>query len=133
MKRMRSRRWLLALIAALTLNAALWLASPGLSLSRVLENYFLGPKMVRAEIVLKSGDVLHDYRIDAGRIRSVSSSTLTITLKERDGTTQTIEVSPTAHVKVNGTPSSFFALRRGMKATTIRDGDNPADTVLATR
>src|SRR5438105_2747169 len=75
MTRMRSRKWLLAVTAALSLNAVLWLASPGLSLPRALENYFLGPKMVRAEIVLKSGDVLHDYRIDAGRIRSVSSST----------------------------------------------------------
>ena len=76
---------------------------------------------------------LHDYRIDAGRIRSVSMATQTITLRERDGTTHSIQVSPTARIKVNGSSSTFAALRRGMKATTIRDGDAPADQVFASR
>jgi hypothetical protein len=89
--------------------------------------------MIRAEIVLKSNGVLHDFRIDVGRIQSVNSETQTITLKEKDGTTQPIQVSPTARIKVNGNSSGFAALRRGLHATTIRDGDNPAEQVLATK
>jgi hypothetical protein len=130
---MKNRIWLIALTAALTLNAALWLAAPGLSLPRALQSYLLGPKMVRAEIVLKGqGNTLRDRRIDVGKIRSVSAATQTITLKEPDQLVS-ISVAPTAHIKVNGSSSSFAGLRPGMHATVFRDGDSPADTVLATK
>jgi hypothetical protein len=104
-----------------------------LVLPRALQNNYLGPKMIRSEIYLKANNVLHDFLIDAGRIQSVNSDTQTITLKEKDGTTQPIVVSPTARIKLNGTSSSFAALRRGLHATTIRDGDAPAEQVLATK
>lgn len=131
---MKDRKWLIALVAALTLNAALWLAAPGLSFPRALESYFLGPKMIRAEVVLKSNGIQHDYRLDQGVIRSVSVATQTIMLKERDGTTQPIPVSPTARIKLNGTVSTFAALRKGMRASTVRDpADAPADQVYANR
>ena len=104
-----------------------------LSLPRALQNYYLGPKMIRSEIALKTNNVLHDFRIDTGRIQSVNSDTQTIMLKEKDGTMQPILVSPTARIKLNGNPSSFAALRRGLHATTIRDGDAPAEQVLATK
>ena len=74
-----------------------------------------------------------DFRIDVGRIQSAKSSTQTLTLKEKDGTMQPILVSPTARIKVNGGSSTFAALRPGMRATTIRDGDAPADQVFAAR
>jgi hypothetical protein len=104
-----------------------------LSLPKALQNSYLGPKMIRSEIALKSNNVLHDFLIDVGRIQSVNSGTQTITLKEKDGTMQPIVVSPTARIKVNGSSTSFASLRRGLHATTIRDGDGPAEQVLATK
>jgi hypothetical protein len=120
-------------VVALTLNATLWLAAPGYSLPRALQNYLLGPRLVRAEILLKDrGNTLRDRFIDVGRIRSASFATQTITLKEVDKT-QPIQVSPTAQIKVNGISSTFAGLRPGMHATVFHDGDGAADTVLATR
>jgi hypothetical protein len=46
---------------------------------------------------------------------------------------RSIPVSPTAHIKVNGSSTTFAALRPGLHATVFRDGDQPADTVLATK
>jgi len=87
-----------------------------------------GPRLIRAEIPLQD-TALHDYRLDHGRIRQIGASTLT--LREPDGTDQTIDVSLTARVKINGQNGTFFQLRRGMMAVTMRDGDKPADQVYA--
>ena len=129
----RRRRWLVgigALAALLTLNAALWLAQGGLALPGSLAQYFFGPHLVRAEVILKDGGVLHDFRLDRGRVRAVTSSSLT--LFERDGTLQTIPVATNATVRLDGAPSSLSALSRGMRALTIRDGDAPAQSVQVT-
>ena len=88
-----------------------------------------GPRLIRAEIALQD-TALHDYRLDHGRIKQVGAST--ITLREPDGTDQTIDVSLTARVKINGKNGTFFQLRRGMMAVTMHDGDKPADQVYAT-
>ncbi|MEO5574745.1 MAG: hypothetical protein ABIR67_14135 [Gaiellaceae bacterium] len=130
---MRSRRakglWIVA--ALLAVNATLLLAQPGLALPGSLGSYFFGPKLVRAEVLVKDGGVLHDYRIDRGAIRSKAGGTLT--LLERDGTLVAIPVAPTASIAVGGSPASYAALRRGMVATVIRDGDAPANEVRANR
>ncbi len=117
--------------ALLALNAILVLAQPGLALSTQLSNYFLGPRMIRAEVILKDAAGLHDYRLDRGRIRSVSGGT--ITLLEADGTVASIPVAANAHITLNGNAVPLSALRRGFRALTIRDRDAPATTVRATR
>jgi hypothetical protein len=89
----------------------------------------LGNRLVRAEIALKD-TVLHDYRLDRGRIKDVG--VFTLLLREPDGSEVTINISPNARVRVNGKSGSFFQLRTGMMATTLRDGDKPADQVFAT-
>ncbi len=94
-----------------------------------LSTTLFGPRLVRAEIVLQD-TALHDYRLDHGRIKQVGASTLT--LREPDGTDQTIDVSLTAHVRINGQNGTFFQLRRGMMVVTMHDGDKPADQVYAT-
>jgi hypothetical protein len=96
-------------------------------------NLLLGSQLVRGEIGVASGDPTapHDFLLDYGRIRQVGP--LTVTLKERDGTIVTINVSPTARVKLNGQNASFLDLRKGMMALTMHDGDKPADQVFATR
>jgi hypothetical protein len=89
----------------------------------------LGPQLVRAEIALQD-TALHDYWLDHGRIKQVGVST--IILREPNGTDETIDISPTARVKLNGQNASFLQLHKGMTATTIHDGDKPADQVYAT-
>ena len=124
----KSALW--AIAALLALNAVLVVAQPGLAVPRSLWGYFFGPKMVRAEVVLKEGAALRDFRIDRGRVRSVAPGS--VTFVELDRTVVTIPVAATAEVRLNGRRVALTALRRGMTATTIREGDGPATTVHAT-
>ena len=91
MERMTRRTFaLLAVAALLAVNATLLLVQPGLALPGSLAAYLLGPKMVKAEVVLKEGKTTYDYRIDQGKIRAVSSTS--VTLWERTGEVVTIPV-----------------------------------------
>jgi hypothetical protein len=116
--------------ALLALNGALLAEGAGLALPGSLGTYFFGPKLVRAEVLVKDGGVLHDYRVDRGVIRAKSPGTLS--LLERDGSVVSIAVAPTATITLDGRPIAFSALRRPMVATVIRDGDSPATEVRAT-
>jgi hypothetical protein len=120
-----------ALVALLLVNAVLLVTQPALALPGSLGNFFFGPKLIRAEVLLTDGSGVRLYRIDRGVIRDKSGGTLT--LRERDGTLVPIAVSPTAAITIGGRPAGFGALRRGMSATVIRDGDAPAVEVRATR
>jgi len=116
--------------ALLALNGALLAEGAGVALPGSLGTYFFGPKLVRAEVLVKDGGVLHDYRVDRGVIRAKSPGTLS--LLERDGSVVSIAVAPTAAITLDGRPIGFSALRRQMVATVIRDGDSPAIEVRAT-
>lgn len=120
-----------AFAALLALNAILFVAQPGLALPGSLGAYFFGPKLVRAEVLVKDGGVLHDYRVDRGTIRAKSPGTLSVL--ERDGSLVPIPVAPAASITLEGRPAAFADLRRGMVVTVIRDGDAPATEVRATR
>ena len=120
-----------ALATLLALNAALLLVQSGFALPKSLAAYLLGPKMVKAEIVVKDGGVTYDYRLDQGKIRAVGPSS--ITLWERTGEVVTVPVSATARVTLGGRNVSLAALRKGMRVTTVRNGGAPADTVQASR
>jgi hypothetical protein len=117
--------------ALLAVNAVLVGAQlAGAALPGGLGSYFFGPKLVRAEVLLKDATGLHDYRIDRGTIRAKAPGSLT--LRERDGTVTTLAVASDATVTINGRFAAFQQLRRGMIATVIRDGDQPASEVRAT-
>lgn len=124
-----------AVAALLAVNAVLLAAQPGfarsVALPRSLAGYFFGPKLIRAEVLVKDGGALHGYRIDRGVIRSKANGSLT--LRERDATIVTIPVSPTASISVRGRPASYSQLRRRMFVTVIREGDSPAIEVRAGR
>ncbi len=126
---MRNRA-LWALCALLALNAVLFVAAPSYALPRALSDYLLGPKMLRAEVIVMDGSV-HEFRLDRGRVQRVSGATLTI--YERDGTTVSVPVAGNAAITINGRAASFSALRRGMNVLTVRDGSAPAHVVTATR
>ena len=132
MKSMTRRTFaLLSVAALLAVNATLLLVQPGLALPGSLAAYLLGPKMVKAEIVLKQGKTTYDYRIDQGKIRAVSSNS--VTLYERTGEVVTIPVSPGARVTLGGKTVLLTALKKGMRVLTMRNGSAPADTVQAFR
>jgi hypothetical protein len=132
MRRMTRRTLaLLAVATLLALNATLLLVQPGLALPGSLAAWLLGPKMVKAEIVVKDGGTTYDYRIDQGKIRAVTSTSLT--LYERTGDVVTIPVSPGARVTLGGKAVLLTALKKGMRAQTVRNGSAPADTVQAFR
>ena len=132
---MKTRRTkaLWAVAALLLVNAVLLAAQPGLaltgSLPRSLGDYFFGPKLVRAEVLVKDATALRVYRVDRGVIRSKAGGLLV--LRERDGTIVTIAVAPGASITIGGQPAPYSALRRGMVATVIREGDAPAAEVRA--
>ena len=121
----------LAVSALLALNAILFLVQPGLALPGSLAAWLLGPKMVKAEIVVKDGGTTYDYRIDQGKIRAVSSTS--VTLYERTGDVVTVPVSPGARVTLGGKTVLLTALKKGMRVQTVRNGSAPADTVQAFR
>jgi hypothetical protein len=122
---------LFAVAGLLAVNATLLLVQPGLALPGSLATYLFGPKMVRMEVVLKDGKTTYDYRIDQGRIRAVS--TTSVTLFERTGDVVTIPVSPGARVTIGGKAVVLTALKKGMRVQTVRNGSAPADIVQAFR
>lgn len=127
----KRRKALWALVALLLVNAVLLVTQPALALPRSLGNFFFGPKMIRAEVLLKEGNGVRLYRIDRGVIRDKAGGSLT--LRERDGTFVTIAVAPTAAISIGGRPADMGMLRRGMTAIVIWDGTSPAFEVRATR
>ena len=136
MGHMRKRSKALWAVAALLLvNAVLLAAQPGWALTGALPgslgNYFFGPKLVRAEVLVKDNAALRVYRVDRCVIRSKAGGSLQV--REGDGTVVTIAVSPGAAITIGGQPAGYAALRRGMVATVIREGDAPATEVRAQR
>ncbi len=124
-------RRLLGIAAAATAVAAFALVQNGAAGPSSLGSFFFGPKLVRAEVITNEGGTIHDYRVDRGRIRAVTPSSLT--LFERDGTLVTVPVAATADVRLDGVTVPLTRLRRGFVATTVRDGSASASIVIATR
>ncbi|MFN2467770.1 MAG: hypothetical protein ABR521_06525 [Gaiellaceae bacterium] len=123
-------RWALAgagLALALAVGAVAVAASPPPGKS--LGEYFLGPKLARAEVVLVINGQVHDFRIDRGRIKSFTQAGLE--LRQLDGTIQLVPVSPDAVIEgPGGRRIGPAQLRRGLVVVTIRDGDAPAERVV---
>src|SRR5439155_278633 len=118
------RRWVIVGVLAtlLAVGVATGLAaSSATPLDGGLARDLLGPHMARAEVVVVEGGVVHDYRVDQGRLRANRLSEFVIL--ERDGTVQTVPVSASARVTLNGAAVPLATLRRGMAVLTLRDGD----------
>jgi hypothetical protein len=95
-----------------------------------LGDFFFGPRLARAEVVLVINGQAHDFRIDRGRLKSAPRGG-TIELRELDGTVQVVPVAPGAEVSINRQPAPLGALGRGMIVTAIRDGGGAAQQVIA--
>ena len=136
MERRSHRRWTAAaagLAALLSVNAVLLLVQPGLALPRSLAGYFFGPGLVRAEVVLQDATGSHVYRLDQGRVQAVQPARGSLRLRERDGRVVTLQIAPDARIELHGRPVPLAALPRGVRALVVRDGEAPAEVVLAGR
>src|SRR3954454_9535404 len=94
---MRSRRFMILATVLVALNAFFWMAGGGMALTNAIVTQFFGHRMIRAEVIVQSPGGPQDWRIDRGVITAVSGTA--VTSREGDGTTQTVEVSPTARVQ----------------------------------
>lgn len=134
MTRGRRRTLVLAAVAVLlALNAVLLLVQPGLALPRSLANYFYGAGMIRAEVVVRDAEGIHDWRLDQGRILRVAPARSTLRIVEHDGRVVEFQVAPDARIELHGRPVSLVALRRGLRVLVVRDGESPAEVLLAGR
>ena len=132
MRRFLTTKTAWILCALLALNAFLLAAGPGFALVRPVANYVFGPKVVRAEVVVKEGSQLIALRVDRGRVRSVSDTSLTMV--QADNSAVTIPLSPATRVILpGGRGAPVSVLRRGTRVETERVGDGPATVVRANR
>jgi hypothetical protein len=128
-----SKAWTIAAaaIAALVVGAVSLASSTAPPVeARALGELFFNRNMARSEIVVVNRGVVHDYRLDQGKV--VSSKVGTIELQERDGTRQAIPIAPDAQILVNGRLSALVTVPLRVNAITIRDGDQPAAVVRIT-
>jgi hypothetical protein len=124
---MRSRRFMILATVLVALNAFFWMAGGGMALSRAIVNQFFGPRMVRAEVIVQSPSGAEDWRIDRGIITAVSGGAVTI--READGTTQTVAVDPNARVQGPGRFASPSKLRPRLRVVLYHQANAPADLV----
>ena len=116
------------LVAALVaVNSFFWLAQGGFALSKAIIAQFFGNRMVRAEVLVQSPAGVQDWRIDRGVITAVSGTTLT--LLEKDGTTVTLDVSPSARVQGSPRYSSVPLLRKRLRVVVYHQANLPAELV----
>jgi len=125
---MRSRRFMFLAVALVALNAAFWLAGGALGLPQAIVNQFFGGRMIRAEVILQSPGGPQDWRIDRGVITAVTAGP-TITIRESDGTTQTVPVDPAAHVTGPARFASPSLLRPRLRVVVYHQANAQAELV----
>lgn len=109
------------------LNAFFWMAGGGMALTKAIINQFFGPRMIRAEVIVQSPGGPVDWRIDRGIITAVSGTTLTV--READGTVQSVDVNPTARVQGPARFASPSKLRPRLRVVLYHQANAPADLV----
>ena len=121
---MRNRRLVVLTGVLAALNLALWLAPPGLALRTSVVHRLLGPKLVRAEVILRNGQ---DWRLDRGVITDVTSSQ--VTLSEADGRVQAIPLAGTTGVLHLGRRFPLSVLATGWHVLVLWPSSGPAASV----
>ncbi len=100
-------------------------APPGAA--RDLAQTYFSSSLLRAEVVAVVGRVLHDYRIDEGRVTAVRTGA--IDLLERDGTRQTIAIGSQTLIVGLGRLFGARTLVRVPRVVVVRDGNGPATQI----
>jgi hypothetical protein len=114
-------------VALVGLNVFFWLAAGGIAGPRAIISSFFGNSLIRGEVVVSTPTGPQDWRIDRGTITAISGSTFT--LRERDGTIVTIEVSPTARVQGPAKFSLVGRLKPRLRVVLYRQANQPAEVV----
>ena len=121
-RRLHKPLW--AVAALLCVNAVLLVAQPALGAAAGPGGLPLRPKLVRAEVILQDAGGVYDYRIDRGRIRTVSARHDRAPRARRHAGHH--PGCADCRDPDQEPPRAITALRRGMTATTVRLGDAPA-------
>ena len=124
---MKRRRFLILAATLVALNTFFWLAGGGLALTKGVVNQFFGNRMVRAEVIVQAPGGAQDWRIDRGVITAVAGSTLT--LREADGTSITVDVATNARVQGPARFASPSKLRPRLRVVVYHQANSPADLV----
>ena len=125
---MTRRRFALLAATLVALNTFFWLAQGGLALPGALIDRFFGPRMIRAEVIVGGPNVVNDFRIDRGVITATAPGS--ITLRERDGTSVTIAVTPATRVTGRlGGARDVSRLRPPMRVLVVRKANAPATQI----
>lgn len=129
---MSRRRFLLLGATLVALNAFFWLAQGGLALPAGVIDRLFGPKLIRAEVVVGGPAAgIEDFRIDRGVITSTAAGS--ITLRERDGTSVTIPVTPATRVTGPARFADVTRLRPPLRVLVIRKLNGPAQQIQVER
>jgi hypothetical protein len=124
----RNRRFTLLAVGLVALNLFLWLAPPGLAVRDLVLNQIFGNRLIRAEVVVRSGPgTTQDYLVDRGVITAVAADALT--LREADGKLQTVPVTATTQVSGLRRFTSVSTLRRNLRVLVVRPANGPATLV----
>ena len=124
---MTRRRFMLLTVLLVAVNSFFWLAQGGFALPRAIINQFFGNRMVRAEVLVQAPGGVQDWRIDRGVITAVAGTT--ITLREADATTVTLDISPTARVQGAARIVSPAQLRKRLRVVVYHQANLPAEVV----
>jgi hypothetical protein len=124
---MTRRRFMLLVVTLVALNTFFWVAASGSALPKSIINSFFGSRMVRAEVIVQSPGAAQDWRIDRGVITAVAGSTLT--LREADGTSITVDVASNARVQGPARFASPSKLRPRLRVVVYHQANSPADLV----
>ena len=87
-------------------------------------------KWSHADINITVKKVPHTLTLDRGRI--IQITTTQMTLREADGTTQVIPLTPTAIVMILGRPATIYDLRKKEQVETMRIDGGPAVRIRVT-
>jgi hypothetical protein len=125
---MSRRRFAVLFCALVAVNAFFWLAQGGFALPRAMIDRFFGPRMIRAEVILQApAGGINDFRLDRGVI--VSAARGSLVLREQDGTTVTIAVSPRARVAGSPLVTDVSQLRPPMRVLVVRRANARANLI----
>ena len=118
---------LLALLAAAPVAGRAAIADPLGADARALAARFFGPRLARAEIVLGSAGTPSGFRVDRGKVTSVSATALEV--RELDGTTVSLPVAADVRVRLRARRGTLADVRRGARVTVVRPVDGPASEI----
>lgn len=125
--RMSRRRFMILVTTLVALNTFFWIAGSGFALPRSIVNQFFGNKMIRAEVIVQAPGAAQDWRIDRGVITSVAGTA--VTLREADGTSVSVDVSPAARVQGAPRIASASKLRPRLRVVIYHQANAQAQLV----